>query len=383
MNTIKRVINVDDYNILSYRKYQYSLLNDFIFNGLNYLNEFGFEYNDLESVNKTFYFYKTQWFYDLSFFKIFNKRDMKNPVVSMIIPRLLYDNLFLLNGVYYVPTLYIVDYPIVIKKNSIILKSTYCPITIFFKKSENRIIFFRKNIPIYRFLKLIYDTDYEVKNICDQLEIQYIKESNSIELLASYFNLIPEKEIVLNFFNKLFFDQWTKDLYHKIYGINDYNLKTIIPRFINQFISKEKNSFINLNYKRLTFIEILLQNYSKAIYILLNSRIIGDNIVSKIPVKSDCIISTFFNHMSGENYFDSSNSFVDLLTLKATFKTPKSKTRKIKSHNDDFLPDISSIHKTHKNKICPVTISNKSPGLSISLIPEQNVDLKFGLFENE
>ena len=58
---------------------------------------------------------------------------------------------------------------------------------------------------------------------------------------------------------------------------------------------------------------------------------------------------------------------------KATFDNP---------YGSGELPkEVSSIHWTHKGRICPNSISNKKSGRDIFLVPNQNIDLDYGIFK--
>ncbi len=76
--------------------------------------------------------------------------------------------------------------------------------------------------------------------------------------------------------------------------------------------------------------------------------------------------------LSGNNLYSVVNGFSGLLSLKGSFENPKSQSELPRS--------ISNIHQNYKGKICPVTISNKSPGVVSSLVPDQKIDLRYGLF---
>ena len=76
-----------------------------------------------------------------------------NRFISLDIPELL-DHFFVLNGAKYIPSLYIVDLPISIKKNSISIYSLFNPVSFFI--SKNYIIVSGRNIPMSRFFSFFY-----------------------------------------------------------------------------------------------------------------------------------------------------------------------------------------------------------------------------------
>ena len=64
------------------------------------------------------------------------------------------------------------------------------------------------------------------------------------------------------------------------------------------------------------------------------------------------------------------NFYSGIQTHKASFMNP----------NSEKPPrEISAVHKSHFGRICPITISAKKPGESVSIVPSTKVN-KYGLF---
>ncbi len=343
------------------------LIPEMFFICLKYLETHGLKINwDTlkyeESIDNS---YNSQFYYAIKNYNIDLGENKK--FLNLNIPQLLNDSFFKLNGSTYVPILRISDYPITIKKNSILLYSLFKSITIFFK--DSRVIFCGHNIEISKFFRLFFDSD-ETKNICLNIfKCKYI--DFNIDDIYLYFSKLFNCEIdtVLEKMNSLFFDLWTSELYKKCYKCNP-DLNEVIKLCINN----KNPSVIDLNFKRLMFIEHLLKPLLNTITSIISMLENGKEI-TRIPIDFISIVDYFFrdNGLQSNVFYDIPNSYNGLLSLKATFKSPGAEKN---------LPsEISSIHDTFKSKICPVTISSKKAGEVISLVPNQNIDLKFGLWE--
>jgi len=132
------------------------------------------------------------------------------------------------------------------------------------------------------------------------------------------------------------------------------------------------------------FIELILDPLFKAINKLVLSLKSSRSVI-QVPIKASAIINHFYasgnmgignqkrnKGLSGNTLYSIVNGYSGLLSLKCSFENPKSQSELPKS--------VSSIHTNYKNKICPVTISNKNPGVISSLVPNQLIDLKYGMF---
>lgn len=358
MNLIKRNTN-DVVDLLLYREYQYSMISEFIDICFDYCTRFGFDYDksklvfNIEEDND--YFSKNYYAFDKLKIKL-NPND-KNNFLELNIPRLIHNTFFILRGVYYIPLIYILDVPVVIQKKIIKIYSLFKPITIFIK--EKRITIDNKNYHLYNFLRLYLD-DYTIKEVFNVEPI------------------ISSRVLHKDYIEKIFFDKWTKELYCNYYKLDDINMKKVIDIVINNM--NNKIEFNDIRYKRLVFIELLLDPLFRATNKFINKF---DN---KFPINIDAIISHFYKSdidilgqsrskgLSGNTFYSIVNGYSGILSNKASFKNPKVSTELPKS--------ISNIHESHKYKICPVTISNKNPGVLISLVPDQKINLRYGIFED-
>jgi len=373
LNLIKRVVDSNECNILQYREYQYTLIVELIRLCFKYLETHGFTYNKTK-YNEDFIddiAYTSRYHFSTVIIRI---KISDNPKVmnflEIVIPKLIEGQFFRLNGSLYIPQFYIADEPITIKKNSISLYSLFSPMTIY--SGENRVIFMGNNIPIMRFLKLYYSDD-EIKNLNFPFEI--LDNEEPIDIVLHNFSKIlgipPVKKEIIDKIDLLFFDDWTSELYMEYYGIKP-TLKSILDKITT--MDSDNVSFIDLNHKRLIFIEYILSPLFKAVTSAVN-KLVSDNHNPKLlGIRIGDIVKYFFNDLKKSNRYDNVNGFSGILNLKANFRNPKG--------GDDLPSEISNVHPSFKGKICPVTVSNTSPGESVTLVPNQSLrNLKFGIFD--
>lgn len=375
MNLLNRsILCHDPSNILYFREYQYELINQFIDLCLEYLINLGLEINPkyyskdlIEDVN-----YFSINHFACKIVKVRINDNVKEPFLNLTIPKLIDGTFFKLNGVYYIPGFYIIDEPITVKKNSSILSSLFTPITLYTK--ENRAIILGNNIPLTRLFRLYY-SENEIQELADLLQFEYLPEKLEISVLqlADKFACIPDLEHVQTKLEKLFFDSWTKKLYSRYYNIDekDISLKRIFDQLIINYQEKQNRSFIDLKYKRLVFTEFLLTPLFKSVSLAIPSILKGMQLY-KLNIGLGDLIDHFYNKLNRFNLYDPVNAYSGLLTLKATFSNPSS--------NSELPSCVTSIHPSYKGKIDPISISNTDPGKNISLIPNQKIDLKYGIF---
>lgn len=373
MNLIKRSIDPDKCNILQFRKYQYKLIPELIRLCFKYLETHGFKYDKSK--------YNEDPIDDISYASKYHFATMiikvtvsDNPKVmhflEIVIPKLIEGQFFRLNGTLYIPQFYVADEPITIKKNSMSLYSLFNPITI--NGLDDRFIFLGNNVPIHRFLKLYY-TDSEIKNL--DLPFELVTRNESLDIVLKHFSKIlgvpPVQQEIIDKIDLLFFDDWTFELYKEYYGIQP-TLKSVLNKMIS--MDGDEISFIDINHKRLVFIEYLLAPLFKAVTAA-TKRLVTENHNPKLlQIKIGDIIKHFFNDLKRANMYDSANGFSGILNLKGNFKNPRG--------GNELPSEVSNVHQSFKGRVCPITVSNTNPGESITLIPEQNLkSLRFGIFD--
>ncbi len=364
----------------SFREIQYQKIPYIIINGLNYLINLGLEYDPklydgtINSLKHTDdYVYSRIRHFSTERLSIKHLNEKNTFFVSMSIPKLIQGMFFQLNSVYYIPILYITDEPIVLKENSISIYSLFQPMTLYFE--QNRVIFMGINILMSDFFQLMtIDWSDEAKILIER-ELKIKLNNNSMEAiinnLSEKLNCIPTIEKIKERINLLFFDEWTKDLYLKFYDF-DPIIDNVLKTAIRRRIENEKTSFIDLRYKRLTFVEPIIKPYTKAIGDAAKGLLKGSNIKS-LKLNLGVIVNHFFKKLDGNVLYDTTNGYSGILSYKASFKNP---------YGQSELPrEVSSIHWTHKGRICTNSISNTDPGEMISLVPDQDIDLNYGIFK--
>lgn len=375
MNLITR--NIEDSNITQFRQHQHMLWSKFIIYGLQYLIKLGLKYDPaiLNPNNPNIEIipdiaYNRINHFATSIIKI--NIVPKNTFIQFSLPELIDGVFFKLNGVLYCPILYILDEPIILKKKSILLKSLFQPITLFLE--NKRAIFMGINIHINDFLQLMtYSWSSNEKYLIEsRLHINLHGKTidELIEQFSKKLNTDTTYEAIKAKINAVFFDEWSMHLFQKFYDIHP-DIDNVLKIAIKRKIENLGAEFTDLRYKRLSFIEPLLNPFSKSIRQASLSLIKG-NQPKHTLLQFDTIIKMFFNELHGNVFYDTVNGLSSILTHKATFKNPFG-TEKLPS-------SVSSIHPSHKGRICPNTISNHDPGEMISLVPNQNIDLETGRF---
>ena len=379
MNLIERQTNPSI--ISSYRSMQYNMIQDFILNGMNYLIKLGLPYdpNVYKTDGSTIQYISDHVYSNIKHFnctqvkiKIEDTGKKLDNFLYTTIPNLIEGIFFKLNGVYYIPMLYISDEPIVLKERSISLYSLFQPMTLYF--GQKRVIFMGISFKLEDFLQIITHNwnKEDIELIENDLELSL--QDRSLESNLIYFgeklNCNPDVISVKNRLNDLFFDDWTAALYHEYYKINP-DINEVFLLAVHRKVKNIKPSFIDLRYKRITFMEQLLKPIFKNISFVAN-RIIRGFVIKDLRVPLGGIVQHFFKELNGNVLYDTTNGFSGILAHKASFKNPFGQSE---------LPrEVSSIHWTHRNRICPNSITNKDPGQNVLLVPDQQIDLKYGMF---
>jgi len=374
-------------NPISFRKYQYESILKFIENGVNFVSNIKNNYLEIsdiqinEKVNYTgIYNSKLSKIIVKVNNKISNKQN--ELFLKLYVPTLLDYNYYYLNGNYYVPSFFLIDYPIAIKKKSAIITTLFNSITFYYK--QNIAIITGKNIPISIFIQLFIDKQNKEEvelysNFCDFLKIEFenISEENLIQLFSSKFKTKKNIKDIIKKLELITLDDYTKQLYSKCYpDLKQVTLKNIILKTLKLTLAGPI-SFIDFNFKRIVFLEFILKPYFTRITTLAIDTSKG-GIKSKLVMDELSILKYFLssaksnkqsNGLSGKFRVDST-SLYGLLLPKTNLITP----------NMNIPPsEITNIHESSFYKACPITISNQHPGETISLIPNVKFD-EYGIF---
>lgn len=298
---------------------------------------------------------------------------------KLYIPKLIYDSFFIINGNFYVPTLYILDKPIVIKKKSIKLFSLFNSLSI--SLSHDIATFTRANIPLQYLFGVFLETDEEKKlyaAISSKFKIKYQPKSDS-DVLNYFNNNIGRgtRESVIEFFDNLFFDDYTKYLYQGCYpgtfGPN-VSLKQALIQSLKMKINEEIPEYIDLDYKRLVFIELLLSPLFKRIGNIAAQAARGF-FPDEVKIDHLQILKHFLTSpdkkkkgsegMSGNYLYDTVNLMSGMLMHKVSMINPGS---------TNPPSTISDTHESHYKRVCPISVSNQKPGEVVSVLPTTKFD---------
>lgn len=395
MNTLfrheEKVSNENDNGrilIEDFRYYQYALIEYFLEVVVDYISNKRNNYLKINKITKeelfTYCGLKNNEL-DKYTVTIENQNKEIKQFFRLFIPRLIYNNFFILNGNYYVPLFYIIDKPITIKENSINLSSLFSSIT--FNIKDNICIFTGQNLSIQKFVGLFMFGDESP--LVRKLQQHTSFETNEKELVDYFervFSIKSDIEGYKQYIENFFFDQYTRYLYSTCYANNKINvevndLKNIIIVSLDMFYSGRSFNFIDLNNKRLCFIELLLSPlFKKAANIAYQTK--KGYPTDEIKIDQYIIMKNFhkstenkkkgkpdyssYQGLSGKTQYDFVNFFSSLLTHKCSLVKPGMKSPP---------SSIALIHETHFEKLCPITISSTKPGEILSIIPEVYVDI--------
>ncbi len=315
--------------------------------------------------------------------------DEKSTFFKVIVPKLVNNNNFIINGTLYTPITYIIDYPIIIKENSISLSSLFSPITIFFKK--HFVKFGGKNLNLDYFVHLYLNDhdDNETDLIYSFLDFDKNTKLNEIlKYFGNQFKIKHDIDVIKEYVDTLFFDEYTKYLYNNCYFNEDdeINFSEILKKSFVKYINDEKFSFIDLGNKRLVFIELLLAPLLQRIANISHQTKSGHR-PNELNMDMYSIVRNFnkskgenlnvkksgglgFHGLSGKTVYDMVNLFSGLLTYKSSM---------IKPGIENPPKEISNIHPTHFERLCPITIASIEPGKMVSIVPGTKLDV-FGRF---
>lgn len=377
-NLLNGTTDSGTFTISSFRTAQYTLLEYFTNLCIEYISKQNKNYMAVDKIS----------IYDIinyvginhsSFTQIIIDVDIHGPIgkktfMKFLIPTLIDGSFFILNGNYYVPTIYILDKPIVIKKKSIKLTSTFNSITIY----DKLITFMGSNMPAMYFLDLfLLNTDAEQAKLKSDFATTFninpttISENDLLTYFSNIFKCDPYRHVIKEHFHKIFFDSYTKILYQQCYGLTEEEMSITNLLKIVLTISKsmDENTFIDLAQKRLVFIEVLLWPIFKRIASVATQASHGF-IVNEIVTDQMELVKNFYIGLHNKFIYDNVNAFDTMLLHKTHLLAP----------NAEQAPGvIANLHPSHFEKLCPISISSQNPGETVYTIAEAKVDI-FGQF---
>lgn len=368
------------FTIGSFRSAQYNLINYFMNlcveyiskQNKNYLTIQNIDIHDVSTYNGVYSNSLTQVSVDILI------NNQATPVTKtffkFLVPTLIDNCFFVLNENCFIPTLYILDKPIIIKKKSIKLSSTFNSITIY----DKLIIFMGNNIPITYFLDIILSNDIpdqvKIKNAFIQafkISTTPIQERDLLSYFSNLFKCNADRATIQDHFHNIFFDEYTKLLYQQCYNIEekDLNLQTALAIAVDLNLSAIEDTFIDLDQKRLVFIEILLWPIFKKIAHAASQALRGFYI-NEIAMDQMMLIKNFYKNLHNKFIYDNVNAYDSMLQHKAYMLNP----------NVEQAPSVvANLHPTHYKRICPISVSSQNPGETVYVIAETKIDI-FGRF---
>jgi hypothetical protein len=386
----KRIVNGEDegLTIKQFRRFQYDLIDNFLTLIVDYISKQNNNY--LTCARKfiaTKLTYQGIYNTELVQAEVYAKNNnINDPTITeklffkLFIPKLIQDTFFMINGNYYIPTLYILDKPIVIKKKSIKLYSIFNSLSI--SLSHDIATFTRANIPLQYLFGVFLETDEEKKlysDISNKFNIKY-QPKNESDILTYFGNNIGRntKESIISFFENLFFDDYTKYLYKgcypKLFTDDKLSLKHVLIQSLKMKINEQIPEYIDLNHKRMVFIELLLSPLFKRIGNIASQAARGF-FPDEIKIDHLQILKHFLTSpdkkkkgsegMSGNYLYDTVNLMSGMLMHKVSMVNPGS---------TNPPSTISDTHQSHYKKVCPISISNQKPGEVISVLPTTKFD---------
>ena len=360
----------DEFTISSFRKNQYKLIEDFMKLIVDYISsqsKNSLVIDTISIIDMPDYcsIYESH-FISISVYL----KNVKPPSIflKLIIPKLVSDCFFILNGNYFVPTLYMIDKPIVLKKKSLKFTGLFNSISVF----EKLVTFIGKGMPVNHFVSMfINDNDDQLKFVQENINenIQSFTPIPEKELYSFFQNIFyckNNKETIIEFAEKLFFDPYTKLLYEKCYNMkqDEINLNNILMLSLKIKNNVYKYRFIDLNHKLLIFLEALLSPLLKKVGIIAVNAARGASI-NMIQMQQMAIVKYFNVDLTNKFIYDNVNAFSGMLIHKVDMLNPGSKTS----------PSvIAELHPTHFKRICPISVSSQNPGETLYIVPGTKID---------
>ena len=321
MNLINKVIpkiqeqsNDDSFVVSQFRKQQFNMLPEYLDNCMSYLNKLSNGYVKRKSISrKSILKYQDIYGYRISSYDIEvenpDDRSICKPFAIFNLPDLIHDNFFYINGSYYTPCIYILDKPLIYKKNSIKLYGLINSITLFFKLGDDRAIFLGKNIPLAYFLQWFIDDTDKIKKLYEKFKLSYVEYDfdTLLNYFTDFFTCASDPDVINQLFYDLFFDNLTEKIYQEIYH-KKFTFKELINYVIDDYLQENFVHFVDLTEKRLMFLEVLLAPLFKKVRDLAYQLARG-NQFSSIAINPNEIIAYFMSDLKHQFFYDNVNFY--------------------------------------------------------------------------
>lgn len=377
----EKAVDGNYFTINSFRAAQYQLINYFMTLSIEYISKQNKNYLKLQNLtiqeeqtyNGIYHNELTRIIVDTTSSNGEEEPISKN-FMKFFIPTLVDGCFFILNENCFVPTLYIMDKPIVIKKKSIKLSSTFNSITIY----DKFVTFMGNNIPAAYFLDIfLSDNNVDHVNLKKEFIQNFqiiqtpITESDLLNYFANLFRCDADRAVIHQHFNNIFFDDYTKMLYQQCYNLEekDMNIETLLKQIVYLQSTQSESAFIDLDQKRLVFIEVLLWPIFRRVAIVASqaSRGFFTNTITMDQLE---LVKNFYTKLHNKFIYDNVNAYDTMLQHKAHMLSP----------NAERAPSIvANLHPSHFERICPTSVSSQNPGETIQIVAESKIDI-FGRF---
>lgn len=305
------------------------------------------------------------------------------PTLVFLMPNLLMGNYFHISSRYIIPSIYIVDKPVIYTHSCISISSLLCKVAIYSHKGKIHLNFHHNIYPFNEFMELLlYNYTGQIKKIAKLIGVDdhdpSICETKKAEMYEAFATNLsqtdkdPDK--VRKFLNSVFFDDRTIQKFVDLYKIDAENvtLEYIINEIILKDISDEEKEdrccFINLDNKHLQFAEPLLWSIIQNISMSYRSALRGKPLF-RID-GAERVINHFFSELKGKTAYKSVNG-LNSSECGASF---------VIYHNTDTPSAVNLIHNSFKHRICPVSVGGSNIGETICLTSDIDIDIRTGEF---
>jgi len=371
----------DLFYVHQWRKEDFKKIDEFIHEIYRKIQQIDpeFEFTIEKKADVSYYLCDFISFYDNYHITQKYKQHEKN--FNFLVPKLLYDNYFILNNALYTPLIFLekgpIDRVLTDDKNKIFanLNSTYNFTFDFDEKKGVYVYFKNKKIEVDIFLKVLFEDnrelwpEFEALGLIKDNEYSLSYKRKFAKFLGyhkdSYFDDINIAEwideyLILDFYHNVFKDY---------YGFSD--IKSIVLKIIDYYKTGEEIDMANIQNRRVVLIEYLIRPIFE-LYSRLLISIIDKKSQNFLPTTNpNVILTTGFNKlMHRGNLYDISLPYPsplinkisqDILIIKDG-RLPKSWIR-----NDDSAFGI----------VCPISVSAQKTSSNIVLTTNTMID-KYG-----
>lgn len=374
------------YYLKDYRKVDLNKINDILVN----------MYDNIKSLDETFD-YRIEWGKNHSVYlgdaasyhkqlKIFQIYENNETVINVLIPKLMYDNFFIINGSTYIPLIFLEK----------------APLDRIFNLDDNKNKIFININPVYNFTFNFEKMTVQFRSRIIQMDVffrvlfskepEYLQLLHENELIDGVEHTEDEyKKFIKNFLDfykwekitEMELDEWMdkyllldyyKETFKDFYGLENFN--QIIKKVVDLYITEEVIDMANIKNRRLVLMEYLMQPLFEA-YVRILYGIVDKKSQKFLPtINQMSILSTGFNtNLHGGQLYDISLPYSLPLINKISqdIKIIKEKLPKSWTRNDE----------SSYKKICPISVSPANMALTVLATTELKVNYYGRILDDE